>query len=348
MIFRNPPSVNVWNHFWTLPCGHLVESRLRIRLCRKSRIRTAKENFIVRALLLFLSRQEGFKNFMMRFKIFRETAWRFVAGEKLDDAVRAVKESNLQGIRASLDLLGENTGSREDAERATREVTGILDRIAEEKIDCNISVKLTQLGLELGTGYCCENLMKIVQRARQLQNFVRVDMEDSHYTQATLDIVLRARREADNVGAVIQAYLYRSAKDVRILLENGCRIRLCKGAYLEPESVAFKRKKEMDANYVKLMKLLLDSGIYHAIATHDEAIIAAAKEYAEIRRIPRDRFEFQMLFGIRRDLQQGLARQGYRVRIYVPYGLRWYPYFMRRLAERPANVVFILRNLVRG
>jgi proline dehydrogenase len=302
----------------------------------------------VRALLLFLSRQEGFKNFMLRFRIFRQTAWRFVAGEKLDDAVRAVKESNRQGIRASLDLLGENTRSREDAERATREVTGMLDRIAEEKIDCNISVKLTQLGLDLGADYCYENLMTIVRHAGQLENFVRVDMEDRHYTQATLDVVLRARREADNVGAVIQAYLYRSEKDVRTLLESGCRIRLCKGAYLEPESVAFKRKKDTDANYVKLMKLLLDSGSYHAIATHDEPIIAATKEYAELKRIPRDRFEFQMLFGIRRDLQQRLAREGYSVRLYVPYGLRWYPYFMRRLAERPANVFFILRNLVRG
>jgi proline dehydrogenase len=302
----------------------------------------------MRAFLLFLSRQEGFKNFMLRFKIFRQTAWRFVAGEALQDAVRAVQEANQQGIRASLDFLGENTKSREDAERAAQEAIGILDRISGEKIDANISVKLTQLGLDLGDDYCFGNLMRIVRHARSLDNFVRVDMEDSHYTERTVDMVLRARRELDNVGAVIQAYLYRSEGDVRTLLANGSRVRLCKGAYLEPESVAFKRKADTDANFLKLMKMLLDSGIYHAIATHDESLIAATRRYAETRKIGKEKFEFQMLYGIRRDLQGKLAGEGYNVRIYVPYGQHWYNYFMRRLAERPANVLFILRNLYRG
>lgn len=302
----------------------------------------------MRAFLLFLSRREGFKEFMLRFRIFRQTAWRFVAGESLDDAVRAVQEANQHGIRASLDFLGENTRSREDAERAAQEAIGILDRIREEKVDANISVKLTQLGLDLGDDYCFDNLMRIVRHARTLDNFVRVDMEDSHYTQRTVDLVLRARRELDNVGAVIQAYLYRSEKDVRTLLENGSRIRLCKGAYLEPETVSFKRKSDTDANFLKLMKLLLDSGMYHAIATHDEALIAATRQYAEARKIGKEKFEFQMLYGIRRDLQRRLAREGYHIRIYVPYGQHWYNYFMRRLAERPANALFILRNLYRG
>lgn len=302
----------------------------------------------MRAFLLFLARQEGFKNFMMRFRIFRQTASRFVAGETLDDAVRAVQASNRQGIRATLDLLGENTKTSADAARATQEAITILDRIRAEKIESNISVKLTQLGLDLGVDYCFDNLMKIVRHAAKQENFVRVDMEDSHYTQRTIDIVLRARREADNVGAVIQASLYRSEQDVHVLMENGCRIRLCKGAYLEPASVAFKRKADADANYVKLMKVLLDSGIYHGVATHDLAIIRQAKEYAQAGGIGKEKFEFQMLYGIRRDLQQQLAREGYNVRIYVPYGTRWYPYYMRRLAERPANVLFILRNFFKG
>jgi len=301
----------------------------------------------MRALLLFLSRQEALKNFMLRFQMFRRTAWRFVAGETLDDAIRAVQEANRLGIRATVDFLGENTKTREDAETAVAEALRILDRIAAERVECNISVKLTQLGLDLGTDYCYRNLIRIVRHAGGLQKFVRVDMEDSHYTQRTVDIVLQARRESDNVGAVVQAYLYRTQEDVRTLLDAGCRIRLCKGAYLEPETVAFKRKSDTDANFVRLMRILLDSGLYHAVATHDAAIISAACEYARENKIGAEGFEFQMLYGIRRDLQQRLAEEGYNVRVYIPYGMRWYPYFMRRLAERPANVLFILRNLLR-
>lgn len=301
----------------------------------------------MRAFLLFLSHQESFKNFILRFKIFRRIARRFVAGETLDDAIRAAREANLQGIKASSDLLGENTLTREDAVRAAEDILGMLDRIRAEKVDCNISVKLTQLGLDLDTDFCRQNLLRIVRHAAELGNFIRVDMEDSNYTERTLDVVLQTHREAGNVGTVIQAYLYRSEKDVRLLVENGVGIRLCKGAYLEPATVAFKKKRDTDANYVELMKLLLQSGLYHGIATHDEAMIAATKQFARAQDLSGDRFEFQMLYGIRRDLQQQLAAEGYNMRVYIPYGMRWYPYFMRRLAERPANLLFILRNLFR-
>lgn len=302
----------------------------------------------MRALLLYLARSEGFKNLMLKVGMFRRLAWRFVAGETLADAVRVVKEANRQAVRGTLDLLGENTLSLDDARGATREIIGILDRIRSEHIDCNVSVKLTQLGLDLDILQCLGNLSSIVAHARQVGIFVRVDMEDSSYTDKTLDVVRRVYAEMDNIGTVLQACLYRSENDARVLIQEGIRIRLCKGAYLEPDTVAFRKKSDTDASFVRIMKLLLDSGLYHAIATHDEAMIAATREYAESRRIPRERFEFQMLYGIRRDLQQQLARDGYNVRIYIPYGSRWYPYLMRRLAERPANVLFLARNIFRG
>jgi proline dehydrogenase len=301
----------------------------------------------MRAFFLFLARQEGFKDFMLKFSFFRKTASRFVAGETLDDAVRAVREVNHLGIHATLDLLGENTRSREDAQNATRQVLEMLDRVKSEKLDCNVSVKLTQLGMDLDDDFCRNNLRQLVRKARDLGSFVRVDMEDSHYTQRTLDIVTRVHAELPNVGTVIQAYLYRSESDVTMLTSKGIRVRLCKGAYLEPESVAFREKRDTDSNFVKLTKILLDSGIYHAIATHDEKMIDAARRHAEEKGIARDHFEFQMLHGIRRDLQAQLAKEGYNVRVYVPYGSRWYPYYMRRLAERPANVGFIIRSLFR-
>ena len=302
----------------------------------------------MRALLLYLARREEFKNFALRFAVFQKAAWRFVAGEKLDDAVRVVKELNAIRMRGTLDLLGENTLSLDDARNATEEILRIFDRIQAERIDCNVSVKLTQLGLDLGTEHCLHNLRAIAAHARELGNFVRVDMEDSGYTQRTLDIVRQVYRETGNVGAVIQSYLYRSESDTRELLKEGIRIRLCKGAYLEPERVAFKRKRDTDANFIRIMNLLLDSGVYHAVATHDEGIITATRMYAESRKVPKDAFELQMLYGVRRDLQLALARDGYAVRVYIPYGRRWYPYFMRRLAERPANLMFILRNFFRG
>ena len=299
----------------------------------------------MRLLLLFLARQESFKNFMMRFKIFRDTAWRFVAGETLQDAIRAARDVNGAGMRASLDLLGENVLSRDDAGKAVRQVLEMLDTIQSERVDCNVSIKLSQLGLDLDKEFCYQNLREIAQYASGLKNFIRVDMEGSMYTQPTLDLVRRVHVEYENVGAVIQSYLYRSEQDVRELLQEGIRIRLCKGAYLEPPSVAYEKKEDTDANYVKLMKILLDSPQYHGIATHDWAMLDATKEYARERNIAPGHFEFQMLYGVRRDLQRRLAREGYNMRVYIPYGRQWYPYYMRRLAERPANLLFILRNL---
>ncbi len=301
----------------------------------------------MRGVLLFLAQREGFKTFAMRFAFFRKLAWRFVAGETLGDAVRVVRETNQQRISGTLDFLGENTLSRQDAENAASEIELILDRIHQENIDCNVSIKLTQLGLALDTEFCYRNLVRIVRHARRLSIFVRVDMEDSRYTDRTLDLVLRVHNELENIGTVIQAYLYRSMKDIERLLAGSVKIRLCKGAYLESDSVAFKRKEDTDANFVRLMEILLQNELCHALATHDEAIITAAIEYGERYNIPRERFEFQMLYGVRRDLQVRLAHRGYRVRIYIPYGQRWYPYFMRRLAERPANLFFIARNLFR-
>jgi proline dehydrogenase len=301
----------------------------------------------MRAFLLYLSHKESFKNFMLRFKIFRNTAWRFVAGETIEDAIRAARALNLRGIKITMDLLGENTRSQEDALRTTGEILGMLDRIQAEKIEGNVSVKLTQLGLDLGSDFCHQNLMNIIRRAAEQDNFIRVDMEDSSYTQRTLDLVIRAHAECANVGTVIQSYLYRSEDDVKLLIGRGIGIRLCKGAYLEPAAVAFKKKRDNDANYIKLMKLMLPTGLRHGIATHDEAMIAATRQFAGERHIPNNRVEFQMLYGIRRDLQQQLAREGYGMRVYLPYGGSWYPYFMRRLAERPANILFILRNLFR-
>lgn len=299
----------------------------------------------MRALFLFLAQQEGFKNFALNFKIFRNLSSRFIAGETLDDAIRAARAANRQGISGTLDLLGENTRSREDSLKAAREIKEIFDRIASEKVDCNVSIKLTQLGLSLDLDCCRENLLQIAGYARERSNFVRVDMEDSSCTARTLELVTQTHRQLDNVGTVIQSALRRSEQDTRMLLERRIRIRLVKGAYLEPESIAFQKKSETDTNFVKLMEMLLKSDQYHAIATHDESIILRTREFADSHNIARDHFEFQMLYGIRRDLQTRLAREGYRVRVYIPYGQRWYPYFMRRLAERPANVIFIMRNL---
>jgi proline dehydrogenase len=300
----------------------------------------------IRSILLHLSESKRLAPLMMRNPVSRRVARRFVAGEKLDDAVLAARAVNQAGQFCSLDLLGENVADEASARRSAQNYLGIFDRIAREKLDSNVSLKLTQLGLDLGVDLCEELVANIVSRAARYSNFVRVDMEGSPYTQRTVEIVKRVRARHENVGTVMQAYLYRTEQDIRELLGIGCRIRLCKGAYNEPASVAFPRKSDVDANYVKLMKILLPSGIYHAIATHDPAMLEAAKHFAREQKIDRDRFEFQMLYGIRTDLQKQLVREGYRLRIYIPYGTDWFPYFMRRLAERPANLTFFLRSLV--
>ena len=300
----------------------------------------------MRSFLLHLSENKRLAPLIMNNAVSRRVARRFVAGETLDDAIEAGREVNRTKRSASLDLLGENVSDEAGARHAAEDYLTIFDRIAREKLDANVSLKLTQLGLDLGAPLCQELLEGIVAHAAELGNFVRIDMEGSAYTQRTVEITRRARTKHPNVGTVMQAYLYRAEQDVKDLLSAGCRMRLCKGAYKEPPDIAFQKKRDVDANYIKLMEMLLSSGIYHGIATHDPPMIQAAKKFVRERNIGRELFEFQMLYGIRTDLQQQLVREGYRLRVYIPYGTDWFPYFMRRLAERPANLVFFLRNLM--
>lgn len=303
---------------------------------------------ITRSALLYLSRQHRLKDFLSGVPGFRQVTRRFIAGESIDDAISAIRQLNALGITASFDHLGESISSEAEAEADVREYLHVLDRIAATGINSNVSVKPTQLGLDIDESLCLRNIRRIVEAAREKGNFVRIDMEDSSKTDATLRIFYTLRREFDNVGIVLQAYLYRTEKDLEDVLAVSGRVRLCKGAYDEPESVAFPEKRDVDANFIRLMQRLLKSGIYHGIATHDDAMISATREFAKREGVPNDAFEFQMLYGIRRELQVELARSGYRMRTYVPYGEYWYPYFMRRLAERPANIWFVLKNLFRG
>ena len=302
---------------------------------------------MLRTVLLELAKSSRLRRWITSNGTTRRWAKRFVPGEELAPAIEAARNCNREGMTASLDHLGENVVTRADAERARAMYTEALERISTENIESNVSLKLTHLGLDLGGEFCAEQLRIVTRRAAELHNFVRVDMEGSAYTDRTLQIVKQARAETDAVGTVIQAYLYRSERDIRDLLEIGCRIRLVKGAYKEPLQIAFPRKKDVDANFVKLMKILLPSGIYHAMATHDPEMIEATIRFAAEQGITKDKFEFQMLYGIRTDLQTRLARQGYRVRVYIPFGQDWFPYFMRRLAERPANLLFFARNIFR-
>jgi proline dehydrogenase len=302
---------------------------------------------MLRTILLKLSENNRLAAWSMKNGVSRRVAQRFVAGETLNDAIAAARTLNAAGFPVSLDLLGENVLDRDGAVRAAETYVAMFDRIAAEKLDGNISLKLTQLGLDLDAGLCEASLLRIADSAAGRRNFVRVDMEGSPYTQRTVDLVRRVRARTDAVGTVIQSYLFRSEKDVRDLIAAGCRVRLVKGAYKEPAEIAFPAKADVDANFVSLMKILLPSGIYHAIATHDPRMISATKEFAAANGIAKDKFEFQMLYGIRTDLQRGLLKEGYRVRVYIPFGTDWYPYFMRRLAERPANLTFFMRNLFR-
>ena len=303
---------------------------------------------MLRATLLKLSANEKFANWVTSNATTRRMSRRFVAGETLDDAIVAAWECQRAGMMSTLDHLGENVATVTDAQRARDAYIEIFDRIADEGLHANVSCKLTQLGLDLNTEFCEGLVMSIVERAARYESFLRVDMEGSLYTQRTIDVVKRARAQSPAIGTVIQSYLYRSTQDVQDLLAYGCRIRLCKGAYKEPEEVAFRRKADVDGNYTRLMRMLLASGFYHGIATHDPKMIAATIRWAAEKNITKDDFEFQMLYGVRTDLQRRLVRDGYRLRIYIPYGKDWFPYFMRRLAERPANLGFFLRNLVRG
>ncbi|MFZ0735723.1 MAG: proline dehydrogenase family protein [Candidatus Acidiferrales bacterium] len=283
----------------------------------------------------------------MKNGISRRVAQRFVAGETLDQAIAAARTLNQSGFPVSLDLLGENVLDKDGAARAADTYVAMFDRIAAERIDGNISLKLTQLGLDLDPELCESLVLRIAEGGSRQSNFFRIDMEGSPYTQRTVDLCKRVRARTNAVGTVIQSYLFRSEQDVRDLVASGCRIRLVKGAYKEPPEIAYPKKEDVDANFVKLMKILLPSGIYNAIATHDPHMIDATKEFAAATGIGKGQFEFQMLYGIRTDLQKQLLREGYRLRVYIPFGTDWFPYFMRRLAERPANLTFFLRNLFR-
>jgi proline dehydrogenase len=275
-------------------------------------------------------------------------ARRFVAGETLDEAIEAARSCNNAGMSATLDYLGENVSTTADAQKARDAYLGMYERIAKEKLDANISCKLTQLGLDLSVEFCEGLVLSIAERALAYDSFLRIDMESSVYTQRTVELVKRVRAQTPAIGAVIQSYLYRSEPDVQDLLSYGCRIRLCKGAYKESAEVAYPAKWDVDVNYVKLMRMLLSSGFYHGIATHDPRIIAETIRWAAEKQVSKEDFEFQMLYGVRTDLQRRLVSDGFRLRIYIPYGADWFPYFMRRLAERPANLGFFARNVLRS
>jgi len=303
---------------------------------------------MLRSTLLKLSESKGLAHWVTTNGKTRRMSHRFVAGEMLDEGIQAARECNDAGMMVTLDCLGENVSTPADAQKVRDTYLGMFDRIAQEKLHANVSCKLTQLGLDISVEFCEGLVLSIAERAAAYESFLRIDMESSIYTQRTVELVKRVRAQTPCVGTVIQAYLYRSESDIHDLLSYGCRIRLCKGAYKEPMEVAFPRKHDVDANYAKLMRVLLSSGFYHAIATHDPHMIAETIRWAAEKKISKDDFEFQMLYGVRTDLQRKLVRDGYRVRIYVPYGQEWFPYFMRRLAERPANLSFFVRNFFRS
>ncbi len=306
---------------------------------------------LLRSAFIVLSRNRLLRRFGERSQVGRRLSSRFVAGMEIDDALRVAETINRQGMKVTLDSLGESVTSEMEAHRSADVYHRLLDAIAERKLSANVSVKLTQMGLELSPGLAEKIAEDLARHARSAGSFLRIDMEGSQFTQVTLDIVRRLHARADLrgfIGVVIQAYLYRSQADIEQLLADGIRVRLCKGAYNEPAEIAYPRKTDVDANFVRLGCLLLNSPLYHGLATHDEAMVAAAKSFAAQHAINPGRYEFQMLFGVRRDLQRKLVREGYNVRVYIPFGREWYPYFMRRLAERPANVLFILKNLFRS
>lgn len=306
---------------------------------------------LLRSTFIALSQNRLLRRFGERSTVGRKLSSRFVAGMEIEDALRVAEAINRQGMKASLDVLGESVTSELEAHSSAEIYHRLLDSIAERKLNSNVSVKLTQMGLDLSPDLAETIAESLAKHAKATGSFVRIDMEGSQLTQVTLDIVRRLHAKADlrgAIGVVIQAYLYRSQADIEQLLADGIRVRLCKGAYKEPAEIAFPRKADVDANYVRLSCQLLESPIYHGLATHDEAMIAAAKSFSSQHGIDPARFEFQMLFGVRRDLQRKLIREGYNVRVYIPFGREWYPYFMRRLAERPANLLFILKNLMRS
>ena len=311
---------------------------------------------LAKAAILGLAQSKGLEGFVRGNRLSAKAARRFIAGEKVEEAVEAVKILNVAGISASLDLLGESVRNSQEVAVVVDTYLRLFEQMSEMGLDANVSLKLTALGLDIDAEKCYRNVTRLLSCAPtpnpkdplNSPMFVRIDMESSDYTQKTLDLFYRLKSEGfQNTGVVIQSYLRRSEADVQKLIADGVRVRLCKGAYKEPASVAFPNKSDVDANYVSLMKNLMLNGNYPGIATHDEAIITTAKEWAKEKSIASARYEFQMLYGIRRDLQTQLIQEGYRVRCYTPFGDHWYPYLMRRLAERPANVMFILKSLLK-
>lgn len=304
---------------------------------------------MLRSTMLYLSNQPRIFRFVRNNRLAKKFASRFVAGETLDDALAAIKTLNASGITASLDLLGESVTNEREARAAGSEYLTILDRIHQSGLNANVSVKLTAMGLDISEQLCVSIMHEVMSRAQEYEMFVRLDMESTAYTDRTLRLFYDRLYPAykDHVGIVLQSYLYRTSADIEQAVQARCRVRLCKGAYDESASVAYPEKREVDENYVKCMRSLLEHGNYPAIATHDPAIVTTAKKFVAANQIDRSRFEFQMLYGVRRDLQEQLVRDGYRMRVYVPFGTQWYPYLMRRLAERPANLAFITGNVMR-
>jgi proline dehydrogenase len=297
--------------------------------------------------LLYLAESRRMRDFVISNRATRGVSRRFVAGEELDDAIEATRALNKRHLQAALDHLGENVADAKEAKAAAQGYIAALGCINSTGVDANISIKLTALGLDIDQELCEENVHSILEYAQRSPIFVCIDMEASPYTERTIDMTLRMHQQFEHVGTVVQSYLYRSKKDIEQLIAQGVRVRLVKGAYKEPKEVAFQDKSEVDQNYVRLMMMLLARGNFPAIASHDEAITNTACKYARDTGISKERFEFQMLYGIRRDLQDKLVREGYNVRVYVPYGTQWYPYLMRRMAERPANLMFVLSNALR-
>jgi len=304
---------------------------------------------MLRKTLLYLSNQQRIFTFVRRNRLAKRMANRFVAGETIDEAVPAVRTLTARGMTASLDLLGESVHREEEARATADEYLRLLDTIQEHRLDANVSLKLTAMGLDISEELCIANMQRVLERAQAYDSFVRIDMESSEYTDRTLHLFEHRLYPSypKHVGIVLQSYLRRTAADVEHANRLGCRVRICKGAYHEPASVAFPDKHDVDANYVRCMRALMRDGNYPGIATHDERIIADAKRFAAESGIGNHRYEFQMLYGVRRDLQERLVREGYRMRVYVPFGTQWYPYLMRRLAERPANVAFMTGNVVK-
>lgn len=302
---------------------------------------------MLKGTLLYLAHNGTVRDFVIHNRATRAVSHRFVAGEALDDAIEATRALNQRRMPVSLDHLGENVSDAKEAASAAQDYIAILDRIKQAGVDANISIKLTALGLDISQELCEQNVCRILEHAQQFPIFVRIDMEGSAYNEQTVDITLRMHKQYEHVGTVIQSCMHSSKKDVEQLIAQGVRVRLVKGAYKEPKTVAFQQKSEVDHNFVRLMTMLIQRGNYPAIATHDEAIINATCKFARDHGISKSAFEFQMLYGIRRDLQEKLVGQGYNMRIYVPYGSQWYPYLVRRMAERPANMLFVMSNAIR-